>query len=164
VLYSIDRDISLTGRVPLWTAALDDFMQRPIAGYGYRTYWHSAHSGSMTTLMAAGWSSAPSHGHNVFIDIGLDLGIIGLVMMVVLLSLIMIRLLRGARRQKSIEGIVLLVFLLYILVFGVPGGELLTQNSIAWTLLVVIHVLSYKKRVQPKTTLMRTRNKVALSS
>src|SRR5690606_33579004 len=73
ILEALGRDASLTGRIPLWIAAISDGLSRPWLGVGYRAYWLGAGGESVSALVRAGWVALPSHGHNAFLDIWLEL-------------------------------------------------------------------------------------------
>jgi exopolysaccharide production protein ExoQ len=65
---SLGRDDTLTGRTDVWTAVVPAAMQRPLFGYGFGSFWTTARREFYDI----------SHGHNGYLDIVLDLGIVGL--------------------------------------------------------------------------------------
>lgn len=76
---------SLDGRVSIWTAALKAFEQSPILGSGYATY---------PMRIAAG-----GHFHNMFVELAVTTGILGLIPMLILLGLIVTRLVKLLSRR-----------------------------------------------------------------
>lgn len=76
---AIGRDATLSGRTELWSAAVGTMSQhsaRQWLGYGYSVFW-SPENPLMDAIFAqVGWF--PGHGHNGYLDIYLDLGILGL--------------------------------------------------------------------------------------
>lgn len=69
---------SLDGRVSIWTAALKAFEMSPILGSGYATY-----------PMRIG---AGGHFHNMFIELAVTTGVLGLIPVLILFALIAMRL------------------------------------------------------------------------
>jgi exopolysaccharide production protein ExoQ len=72
----LDRDPSFTGRLPLWDAAFQAAMQRPWLGYGYSGFWNEDSKIVQSIWAAIEWQ-APS-AHNGYLDIMLQIGLIGL--------------------------------------------------------------------------------------
>lgn len=138
ILFALGRDMSLSGRVPLWTASVQDVLNRPWLGHGYRAYWLGERSASVDALIAAGWIQSPSHGHNAFLDICLEIGFVGFGIFVVAGLVCAYRSLSYLRRNRSPIATWSPLLLTYLIVFALPGGELVSQNSIAWVLLVVL--------------------------
>jgi hypothetical protein len=71
---------SLDGRVSIWTAALSAFEQSPILGSGYATYPMRIEAGS--------------HFHNMFIELAVTTGILGLIPILILFGLLTARLVK----------------------------------------------------------------------
>lgn len=65
---------TFTGRIPLWEECLKYFIEQPLLGYGYQGFWTPKHVDAISYRI--GWS--PYAGHSVYIDLLLNLGIIGL--------------------------------------------------------------------------------------
>lgn len=138
----LGRDVTLTGRVPLWKNLIKDFGDHPIAGYGFNGYWNGWGSPSHGIWNKHKWQ--PPHGHNQFIDMMLTLGIVG----VVLFTLLIARtLLRGTRHIRDVPG----VFGMWPLVYGcfflltTLTESALFSRDIVWCLFVASVVLVSKK-------------------
>ena len=67
---------TLTGRIPLWDSVLVAIGKNPLLGYGFNSFWNGENGPSATVVNSVGWS-AP-HAHNGFLDLCLDLGVVGL--------------------------------------------------------------------------------------
>ncbi len=72
--------MSLDGRVSIWTAALRAFEQSPILGSGYATYPKRIEAGG--------------HFHNMFVELAVTTGILGLIPFLILFALIAMRLVK----------------------------------------------------------------------
>ena len=75
VLGLFGRDLSFTGRVPLWQESIKAWLARPILGYGYAAFWNQD-----SVLVQGIWKdidwNAPD-AHNGYIDVLLQLGAVG---------------------------------------------------------------------------------------
>jgi len=65
---------SLTGRLPLWEELMVSIEKRPIVGHGYLAYWEKDRIEHLKDLL--GWEIP--HGHNMYLDLLLDGGVVGL--------------------------------------------------------------------------------------
>lgn len=77
---STDRATSAGVRVPYWNAAIQMLVERPVLGGGAGTFpyrysaFHQAEPGNLTQTQ----NNTPAHSHNLILDTGADLGILGL--------------------------------------------------------------------------------------
>ncbi|MGI9601088.1 MAG: O-antigen ligase family protein [Acidimicrobiales bacterium] len=95
----LDRDITLSGRVPLWEDLLTEVGRSPMLGQGWSAYWNGFDSPSHEIWIQHPW--LPPHAHNAFLDYALQIGIIGLL----LFSLLLIRsIIRGTRHIRDNPG------------------------------------------------------------
>ncbi len=65
---------TLTGRVPLWEELIDHIQDRPLVGYGYLGFWDADRVEELADIFK--WEIP--HGHNMYLDIILDGGVLGL--------------------------------------------------------------------------------------
>jgi exopolysaccharide production protein ExoQ len=75
----IGRDSSLTGRLPLWEFSTDAVMERPLLGAGWDGFWPGKGGDNIRNLVR--WN-AP-HAHNSFIEMALNIGVIGLILFII---------------------------------------------------------------------------------
>jgi exopolysaccharide production protein ExoQ len=73
----IGKDSHMSGRTDLWSVAIADIQDAPVAGYGYQAFWTPNSRPATLAREEAGWEDAP-HAHNGYIDLALGLGLIGL--------------------------------------------------------------------------------------
>jgi O-antigen ligase len=78
VMVLLGKDPSLTGRVPLWSALADDIAQRPILGYGYGAYFLDWSPRLQWVERLIQWTA--SEAHDAYIELVLQLGVVGLVL------------------------------------------------------------------------------------
>jgi exopolysaccharide production protein ExoQ len=79
VLALVGRDSSLTGRIPLWHYSADAMLQRPLLGSGWDAFWPGKGGDKIRNLVR--WP-AP-HAHNGFLELGLNVGLIGLIIFLI---------------------------------------------------------------------------------
>ena len=83
ILNLLGKDLTLTGRTEFWPKVLEAIRQRPLLGYGYKGFWQpwqGASNPAAWITTRAGWV-AP-HSHNGFLDLTIDLGLIGLLLFI----------------------------------------------------------------------------------
>jgi O-antigen ligase len=84
VTSSLDKDPHLTGRTDLWGYAIDSIKDKPLLGYGYQAFWTYDSVPARRIREAINWDSAP-HAHNGYLDLTLEIGLIGLIAYLALL-------------------------------------------------------------------------------
>lgn len=85
VLELVGRDPTLTGRTILWEWGWQAIAERPVLGWGFTGYFHSAH-GDMPSLYVPQFLGYEiSHFHNSYIQTAVDLGVVGLLILTVVL-------------------------------------------------------------------------------
>ena len=93
ILNSMGKDMTLTGRIPLWTVLLDKVSDKPWLGYGYNGFWPSEILDVQQQVL---WRAG--HAHNGFIEMALGLGLFGLL-------LLMLNLLRNYIRAVTLASL-----------------------------------------------------------
>ena len=71
----LDKDITLTGRVPLWQGLIPLIAEQPYLGYGYKAAFGGYFSPVHEVWVSEGWE--PSHAHNGVLQTWMDLGLVG---------------------------------------------------------------------------------------
>ncbi|HWK89904.1 MAG TPA: O-antigen ligase family protein, partial [Longimicrobium sp.] len=130
LLASLGKDPSLTGRAPMWNAALGTLAGEPWLGFGYSAFWQGLEGPSRDVVLALEWE-AP-HAHNGFLDLGLQLGAAGVALFLAALLPALVRAVRVLRRTRGTDGLWPLVFLSFLVLYNVTETTLLQQNSLYW--------------------------------
>jgi O-antigen ligase len=71
----LDKDVTLTGRIPLWESLVPLAMEHILVGHGYRATFAGFFSPVHEIWVEFNWG--PTHAHNALIHIWLELGLIG---------------------------------------------------------------------------------------
>ena len=69
------RDTTLTGRLPLWQALGPEILRHPLLGHGYAGFWIDTSTTVQYVWLLAGWKAPDAH--NSYLDILLQLGMVG---------------------------------------------------------------------------------------
>jgi O-antigen ligase len=91
-----DNTEALTGRVPLWHFIADQLSGHELQGYGWGAFWLVERT--ITAHDVLGWY--PRHSHNAYLQVAVNLGIVGLVIALAIGIWSLIR----AARQVAIAG------------------------------------------------------------
>ncbi len=122
LLAVLNRDPSFTGRFPLWDYSLRAAFDRPWLGYGFSGFWN-VDSPTVQTIWAAIDWQAPS-AHNGYIDIMLQIGVVGLVLYFWVWSSIIGNSLVAWWQRTLPEARWLLLFMLVNLLLNLDEGPL----------------------------------------
>jgi O-antigen ligase len=127
VLFTVlGRDATLTGRTDLWDSTWQQVMQHPWLGYGYNAFWK-------TTLVLPVWNDVGwkvPHSHNGFLDLCIDVGLVGLLIFLTSLLSFCIRAIQYARTRLTFEGVWPLMFLSIFVLYNMTESSILRQGYI----------------------------------
>jgi len=135
VLQAFGRDGTLTGRTQLWAILLDKAMLKPWLGYGYAAFWQGRSSVSGEVTEAFGnWY--PTHAHNGFMDLLLDLGLVGLSVFISTFGVIFFRAYRLAIRPHSNIDYWPAMYMSFFMLYNLAESDLFRPLSIMWPLFI----------------------------
>lgn len=134
LLRLLHRGRDLTGRTELWTAVLYSISKRPWLGYGFSAFWEGMKGESETVLEAVGWSAW--YSHDGFLDVLVQVGIVGLVLWVGGYLILWWRAIAFAARSTGPAALWLCTYLLFMMIYNVTEGSILSQNGIYWVLYI----------------------------
>lgn len=81
ILQALGRDPTLTGRTEIWRVLIDSVMKRPFLGYGYYAFWQGLKGESGVAIHRLNWTFG--YAHNGYLEISLQLGLVGLAVFLV---------------------------------------------------------------------------------
>jgi len=79
-LQALDRDTTLTGRSDLWAAGISQFWDHPAVGHGFTAFWNAGVD--WRTRLVLNDLGAVGSFHNTFIEIGIQVGFVGLAVVI----------------------------------------------------------------------------------
>ena len=144
ILEFVGKDITLTGRTNLWHLGFQAFLESPLFGYGFDAFWldTSQHGGQRLRLMAD-WD-AP-HAHNSWLQLGLDLGLVGIFLFTIVYLRGASSAFRLAARSRSAAHYAALLFFVYLLIYSLGEDVFLRRHSLELILMASLIVAATKE-------------------
>lgn len=136
LLSLMGKDATLTGRTELWASVLDMIWKRPLLGYGFGAFWSGAESESASIIDAEGWSVPNSH--NGLLDLGLNLGILGVLIFGIGFLTTSLKALAWVRLSRTAEQFWPIMYITYFVLANLSETTLMIQNDIFWVLYVAV--------------------------
>lgn len=130
----LDRDVSFTGRIPLWELLLPFALAEPILGYGYKAVFTGYFGPIHEVWVLERWN--PSHAHNELLNLWLQVGLVGV-------SFYLFSLLRALKRSVNViqvvsggAGLWPAVFISSAMLVSISESGM-SNNSAGWMMFVV---------------------------
>lgn len=135
----LDKDPSLSGRVPLWELLLtDSFAYRPILGYGYGAFWLKYNIDVMYIWHVLQWPAPEAH--NSYLDSLLELGIPGLTTACAMLGSVIGRSLSGVWRGSPSWASFAALYAIGLTITGFDETSLLRSGDMSSMILPMLYV------------------------
>jgi O-antigen ligase len=110
-------------------------------GYGFGAFWGgSDQPGATVWALLPSWDPKPLTAHNGFLELALDLGLVGEMLFVGSLVVNVMLAIGLARRDRTMLGVLAPIFFAFLLLTSLPEGPLVMQNTFLWIVYVVISV------------------------
>lgn len=148
ILAFFGKDPGLTGRTEFWGQLLARLSNRWILGYGVNGFWQPwrGESNPANSIINAN-GFIPPHAHNGFLDLALNLGMVGLILFVLALLGSLRQTLMSLLSSSNLDFVIPLIFLTYVIVANISETQLLGDGYI-WYLFIFTSV---RLRVEAKT-------------
>ncbi|MEM8924719.1 MAG: O-antigen ligase family protein [Actinomycetota bacterium] len=130
----LGKDVSLTGRIPMWEALVPIALERPWIGYGFGAAFGGYFSPVHELWVQARWN--PSHAHNAPLQIMLEVGLIGVAIYLVLYVRAVLRGITIVAAVPGPVGLWPLTFLTTVLMMSITEAGV-TSESLGWMMFVV---------------------------
>jgi len=131
------RDLTLTGRVPLWEIVWGYIQDRPLLGYGYGGFWLEETYGLAVSALFGG---IVTHAHNGYLELWLDLGLVGFGLGLLLLLATLGYWWRAYMRTGASEPLFWLVVWAFFFMYNFVESGFVLSNSFLWLLLVQMYL------------------------
>lgn len=135
VLALLGKDPTLTGRTEMWELLIQMAGERPLLGYGYSAFW-VREWGSPATRVHEILQWETPNAHNGFIDITLEIGLIGLGLFLVSFVFAFARAIRAVRTGRERYLIWPIAYLSFMLLYNVTESAIAGQHNVFWVLYV----------------------------
>ncbi|MEY2857616.1 MAG: hypothetical protein RLZZ74_1928 [Cyanobacteriota bacterium] len=147
LLNVFDKDITLTGRTPLWSDLWGFIQQKPWLGYGFGTFFSGSHRETAIIWKVHDW--IPPHAHNGFIQIWLDIGVIGLAVFSISYFGCLFNALFKYLIAKELKMQWIFLLLLYTVFFNLTEVSFLSQGTLWILSLVAIYSMKTTPKIKP---------------
>ncbi len=138
ILSSMGRDLTLTGRTDLWPMVWDSIQNNFWLGHGYGGFWNGLNGESAPIWRQLGWPVP--NAHNGFLDLWIDLGLVGVVLFVIGFGQALLKSLFWVRFSRDPEVFWPLLYLTYTVLNNLTETTLMGRNSIDWVLYVAAYL------------------------
>lgn len=132
---AMGRGQDFTGRTDIWSATLREVLSSPWIGTGFLTAWRDDSVSAMRIRSSLGFRAA--HAHNGYLDVWLQLGVVGLVLVLAVVFLGAYRALRAYWKRQDDH------YLWAIAICVAAASYNLTETrftlAISWVIAVVIY-------------------------
>lgn len=129
----LDKDVTLTGRTPLWTDVITYIRAKPILGYGWSGFWGGWFSPSHEIWTEHTW--VPTHAHNALLEYLIHLGIVGAAIMLALYIRSIARCATYVRVTKGVYGLWPLGYVSIGVLYSITESGIL-DRGLTWVLFV----------------------------
>lgn len=129
----LGRDATMTGRTRIWELAFQSVVERPILGYGYSAFWNVSQD-ALRISKTLHWQVP--HAHNGFIDLTLQLGVVGLFLFLAVYGLAVWRAIIHARSDSESEALWPLAYFIFVLLYQVTESTIFVGNSMLWMVFI----------------------------
>lgn len=143
------RDATLSGRTGIWQQVWFSIEKRPLLGYGFAAFWQGMKGESYNVNVALKFVAF--HAHNGFLEIWLELGVVGLLLFALSYARACRKLWRIISTGDVSGAAWMTLMLLLIILYNLDENTLLTFNGLFWVLYVVaiadIEILAREHRL-----------------
>ncbi len=153
IVDGLGKDITLTGRTPLWAYLFaEKIPKRPWLGYGFHGFWQpwrgadnpaANHISGELRMPTGGGYWTPPHSHNGFVEIVIDLGLIGFIAFALSFCTALVQAIqyltspqKGESNLESVLPILLLIFIVFPNLTEIP----LVENNHNWYYYIFVAV------------------------
>jgi len=136
VLTALGRDPTLTGRTLIWALVLGKISVHPVIGYGVNAFWRGRSAEYADIWQIMRWPTP--HSHNGFLDLALDLGLVGIGVFVLCYFQTVVRAFRLLRNETGMmEGSAWpLAYLMFFILVNLTEVRLLRNGNLFWILFI----------------------------
>ena len=140
----LGRSVTLSGRFQLWIVSAVMALRRPWLGYGYDAFWLPDQPVTIRIWQFLHWM--PPHAHNGFLELWLDVGLIGTGISLLALGYYILKSLQFLRRNPEPAAAWPLTFLVFLSFANLTETVFLVRNSIFFILYAAAAASMHEER------------------
>jgi O-antigen ligase len=149
----VGRDAQLTGRVELWLILPSYIAERPWLGYSFGAFWVADSTNVSLIWDAIGWT--PPHAHDGWLDLLLELGVVGLVLASLQILLVVVNGIRAVVDSSEVDPQYVLVTTFILLIYNITESNLVRPG--VWWILLVVAVTALAKIAKERQPAVKRR-------
>lgn len=134
MLEYLEKDATLTGRIPLWHLVDAQIMNRFVLGYGYGTFWTDGNGAAQFIWSGLQWKTP--NAHSGIREVMLNIGFVGLALLIWIVIRAVYQGLACQCRSPGMGWLWLIVYLGMFLVMNITES-LMMVSGVFWTLFCV---------------------------
>ncbi|GEO80125.1 O-antigen ligase family protein [Pararhodospirillum oryzae] len=117
ILSALGRDATLTGRTYLWHEAKGFMAQNPVLGLGYQAFWRGENYDAVRLWDIFGQPpGAGFHFHNMYYNVGVDLGVVGLLIISLTMVVTLVRCIKALFVDATPRVVLAVLLFLFLLI------------------------------------------------
>ncbi|MGD1921242.1 MAG: O-antigen ligase family protein [Pleurocapsa sp.] len=151
-----DKDVTLSGRTILWDTLWQFIREKPWLGYGYGSFFSGESREATLLWQVHDWS--PVHSHNGYIQLWLNLGLVGLIVFFLGYISCLFNSLFKYLVFKDLRMLWIFLFLIYTVFLNMTEVSFFSSGNI-W---IITLASIYSMKIKTKTTIVQ--NAVASTS
>lgn len=134
----LERDVTFTGRLPVWQGLLKNMGRHPWLGEGYNAFWSPNNLSALRVIFSSSrWM--PLEGHNGYLDILNELGLIGSTLFLLVLIQSIVRAARLYFLQAS-TGMTFLLLLFALILNNLTESGFCQGTHQSWGIFLLTYV------------------------
>lgn len=138
ILERFGRDLTLTGRSEIWKFSFQAIKIKSLLGFGYQAFWFID---PYSYLFEQYNGFMVGHSHNGYIDVFLNLGIVGFVIFIIVIVQYILESFRLYRQDKNnLYSYSRIMFIFIYMFINLSEGEFLRTNSIFLVIFVCMQM------------------------
>lgn len=149
-LQSIGKDTSLTGRTVLWSRAAGIIADHPWGGVGLQAFWVESNAEAIRFWeMFYIYGHAGFHFHDLWLEIGVELGLVGILIAAATTIIVVFNVWRWALRDPTPESCFFVGFVTLIMLRTVGEVELFAQFNLTSLIFISAYCYADGARTKP---------------
>ncbi len=149
----VGRETNLTGRIPMWGVLFREvFPLHPWFGQGFGSIWANLDF-RLYMRDLVGWLYPVMIGDNGFIDILLNLGVVGLALFLLYYAKAWINSVRYFLQEINLEGFFPFIFMIYTFFANLTFSLFMETEVFVWTVMVALMIIVARKRDEIQNSL-----------
>ncbi|GGE83940.1 O-antigen ligase family protein [Sphingomonas prati] len=138
---------AFTGRTLIWRALFLSFLENPVLGVGYGSYWNVGPAGPIYRYANFAWVEGVSQGHNGYLDLLVQIGLPGLLLVLFAVVVWPVRRMLGTPDLPPATAGLIGAVILFCLIHNGSESTLFDRDTIGQVFLMVVLALAHAGRV-----------------